>query len=203
MREPGELRGAMHFPPNLPEADAEYEPEPALGDRFFGVQARLGVPLIDDGDSPARPFMAGLGLGVVFLPLDHIGLELSADSAFGRDALDAARREVAVSGALLAFFETHRLVQVFLSAGLFHSWAHVQPTASYDRRYRYFGAFLGVGAELTFHPRYSAFLRLDGFMRGRVDAGAGEDPEFVRRSSGETSNSSSGALLRVGAARYF
>ena len=163
----------------------------------------MGVPLIDDGDSPAHPFRAGPGLGFVLLPLDTIGVELSVDSAFGRDALDAKRRELAVSGALLAFFDTHQLVQVFLSTGLFHSWAHVEPPSSYDRHYRYFGAFLGVGGEFTFHPRYSAFLRLDGFIRGRVDEGAANDPEFMHQNTGETSNSSAGVLLRVGAARYF
>lgn len=186
----------------LPDMDT-YEPEPAQGDRSFGVQLRFDLPLIDDGDSPAHPFMAGPGLGFVFLPLDHIGLELAVDSAFGRDAIDARRRELAVSGALLAYFDTHPLVQVFLSTGLFHSWAEVEPPASYARHYRYFGAFLGLGAEGTFHPLTSAFVRLDGFMRGRVDEGASNDPEFIHTGTGETSNSSAGALLRVGATRYF
>jgi hypothetical protein len=179
---PHDSRGAIHVAPDLavPREEAGYEPEPARGDRAFGVQ-----------------------VGFSFLPLHHIGLELAVDSAFGRDALDAERRELAMSGALLALFDTHELVQVGLSTGLFHSWAHVQPPSSYDRRYRYFGVFLGLGAELTFDPLTSAFLRLDAFMRGRVDEGASKDPEFVHRSSGETSNSSAGALLRVGAARYF
>lgn len=204
---PPEPDTAMHFVPAdfdfaVPDMDA-YEPEAARGDRAFGVQLRFDLPLIDDGDSPAHPFMAGPGLGFVFLPLDHIGLELAADSAFGRDGLDAQRRELAVSGALLAFFDTHQLVQVFLSTGLFHSWAQVEPRASHARHYRYFGAFLGLGAELTFHPLASAFVRLEGFMRGRVDEGASNEPEFIHRASGETSNSSAGALLRVGAARYF
>lgn len=196
---PDDSLEAMYPAPDVGVAgeEAGYEPEPARGDRVFGVQVRLDVPLIDDG------FMAGPGLGLLFLPLHHIGLELAVDSGFGRDALDAERRELAVSGALLAFFDTHDLVQVLLSTGLFHSWAHVEPPASHDRRYRYFGAFLGLGAELTFHPLTSAFLRLEGFMRGRVDEGASNDPEFVQQSSGETSNSSAGALLRIGAARYF
>lgn len=196
-----DMRGAPDLV--LPGEEAGYEPEAVRGDRVFGVQLRLNVPLIDDGDSPAHPFMAGPGLGFAFLPLQHIGLELAVDSAFGRDALDAERRELAVSGALLALFDTHELVQISLSTGLFHSWAHVRPPASYDRDYRYFGAFLGLGAELNFHPLMSAFLRLDAFMRGRVDEGASQDPEFIHRSSGETSNSSAGALLRVGVARYF
>lgn len=194
----------LHFAPDAAVEDMEaYEPEPARGDRSLGIQVRFDLPLLDDGDSPAHPFMAGPGLGFVFLPLEHIGLELAVDSAFGRDALDAKRRELGVSGALLAFFDTHQLVQVFVSTGLFHSWAEVEPRASYARHYRYFGAFLGLGAELTFHPSTSAFLRLDGFMRGRVDAGASNEPEFIHQGTGETSNSSAGALLRVGAARYF
>lgn len=187
---------------SFPEVEDDYEPEPSRGDRVLGVTARALVPLIDD-DSPAHPFMAGPGIGLVYLPLDFIGVEFAVDTAFGRDALDAKRRELAISAALLAFFETHELVQVFLSTGLLHSWADVEPRQSYDRHYRYFGAFLGLGTELTFHPLYSAFLRLDGFIRGRVDQGAGNDPEFFHRTTGETSNSSAGMLLRIGAARYF
>lgn len=201
-QEPAAADGTL--PPNVvwPEMDT-YEPEPASSDRSWGVQVRFDLPLIDDGDSPAHPFMAGAGLGFVYLPLDHIGLELAVDSAFGRDALDARRRELGVSGALLAFFDTHPRLRAFLSMGLFHSWAEVEPPASYERHYRYFGALLGLGAELTLRPLTSAFVRFDGFMRGRVDAGAGSEPEFVHSATGETSNSSAGALLRIGAARYF
>lgn len=194
---------AQHAPDvTLPDMDT-YEPEPVQSDRSFGVQARFVLPLIDDGDSPAHPFMAGPGLGFVFLPLDHIGLELAADAVFGRDALDARRRELAVSGALLAFFDTHPLLRVFASTGLVHSWAEVEPPGSYARHYRYFGAFLGLGAELTVQRLTTAFVRLDGFMRGRVDEGAKSDPEFVHSTTGDTSNSSAGVVLRVGAARYF
>jgi len=201
--EPGEPPADYAADVSFPDVEDDYEPEPTRGDRVLGVTARALVPLIDDGDSPAHPFMAGPGVGLVYLPLDFIGVEFALDSAFGRDALDAKRRELAVSAALLAFFETHELAQIYLSTGLFHSWAEVEPPESYDRHYRYFGAFLGLGTELTFHPLYSAFLRLDGFIRGRVDQGAGSDPEFFHRTTGETSNSSAGMLLRVGAARYF
>lgn len=201
--EPGEP--PLDYAPGVsfPDVEDDYEPEPTRGDRAFGVTARALVPLIDAGDSQTHPFMAGPGVGLLYLPLDFIGVEFSVDSAFGRDALDAKRRELAISAALLAFFESHELVQVFLSTGLFHSWADVEPRQSYDRHYRYFGAFLGLGTELTFHPLYSVFLRLDGFIRGRVDQGAGSDPEFFHQTTGETSNSSAGMLLRVGAARYF
>ncbi|HEY6722571.1 MAG TPA: hypothetical protein VI197_01030, partial [Polyangiaceae bacterium] len=45
----------------LPDMDT-YEPKPAQGDRSWGVQLRFDLPLIDAGDSPAHPFMAGPGL---------------------------------------------------------------------------------------------------------------------------------------------
>ena len=206
VREPEPLPAAR--PPPLASHelmldDADYEPEPAALDREFGVQGRLGVALIDDGDSPAHPFMAGAGLGFVFLPLDFLGVELSVDSAFGRDALDAKRQEVAVSAALLTFLNTREPVQVFLTTGLFHSWAHVEPPGTYARDYRYVGAILGLGAQFAIQPLFAATAQIDGFIRGRVDEGAAAEPEFVNEVTGETSNTSTGMLLRLGAIRYF
>ena len=197
----------MHEPQASPAAlipdDPGYEPEPVLSDREFGVQARLGLALINDGDSPAHPFMAGVGLGVLLLPLDFLGVALSVDSGFGRDALGAERRELAVSAGLLTFLNTGEPVQVFLTTGLFHSWAHVDPSGTYARDYRYFGALLGLGAEFAFQPLFAATAQIDGFIRGRVDEGAGAEPEFVNDTTGETSNASAGMLLRLGAIRYF
>jgi hypothetical protein len=195
---------ALSRAPLSPDA-VEEEPEPAFAapDPQFGVHGRLGVALVDDGDSPAHPFMAGVGLGFLFLPLDFVGVELSVDSGFGRDALDAERRELAVSAALRSVLNPREPVQVFVTTGLFHSWARVDPGGSQARDYRYFGAVLGLGAELAFQRLYAATAQIDGFIRGRVDAGAAAEPEFVNETTGETSNTSAGMLLRLGAIRYF
>ena len=202
VREP---QASAASPAPISPDEVEYDPESEVldPDRRFGVQGRFGLALIDDGDSPAHPFMAGVGVAFVFLPLEAVGVELSVDSGFGRDALDAERRELAVSAALVNFLNTREPVQVFLTTGLFHSWAHVEPSASDARDYRYFGAVLGLGLQLEFQPLCAVTAQIDGFIRGRVDEGAGAEPEFVNQTTGETSNTSAGMLLRLGAIRYF
>ena len=79
--------------------------------------------------------------------------------------------------------------------------AHVEPPELSSRSYRYFGAFLGVGVEHRFARRFGFNAEIAAFIRGRL--GDADSPEFVNRTTGETSNASGGALLRAGIAWYF
>jgi hypothetical protein len=92
---------------------------------------------------------------------------------------------------------------VYVPAGLFHSWAHVKPVDQPARKYRYFGAFLGLGVECTLNARWSVFADLLGFLRGRTDQRSVNEPEYVDLETGNVTNSSGGGLLRVGGAFYF
>jgi hypothetical protein len=168
----------------------------------FALLARGNFPLIEDGESPGAPLMAGVGAGFRYVPLKVLALDATFDSVFGRDYLDATRREFVLSGALVAFLNPGEHVQVYLNTGLFHSWARVEPPELSTRNYRYFGAFLGVGAEYRFARRFAFNAEIAAFIRGRIGGGA-DSAEFVNRKTGETSNASAGALLRAGIAWYF
>ncbi len=185
-------------PPAFP-APAEHEHDR----QRYALLGRLQLALLDDGSGAGKPFMGGPGAGVRVRPLPHLALDCAADAAFGRDALGAQRDELALSLGVTAFVNPQQDVQVYLPTGLFHAWARVDPEHGRRRSYRYFGAFLGIGAEYRFHPLVAISVELTGFIRGRTDGSASTEPEFVDLRTGETSNSSGGGLLRAGLLRYF
>lgn len=175
-------------------------PEPAVR-RNVGVlvRGRCTIPEVYGGG--ARPLMAGVGLGFRALPLEQLAVDVAVDALGGSDALDARRRELAASAALTVFLDTRQPVQVFLSSGLFYSWAHVAPRSQPDRNFRYLGAFMGLGAQYALSRAYSLSFDITLFVRGRVDGASA--PEFVNQTTGETSNASGGSLAGVGIIRSF
>jgi hypothetical protein len=121
----------------------------------------------------------------------------------GRDFLGADRSEGVLSATTVLFLNPQHRYTVYVPAGLFHSWAHVKPVDQPARKYRYFGAFLGLGVECTLNARWSVFADLLGFLRGRTDQRSVNEPEYVDLETGNVTNSSGGGLLRVGGAFYF
>lgn len=169
----------------------------------FAALGRVAFAVIENGRSPATPLMGSAGVGFRVRPLTHLAIDFGVDSAFGRDYLDATRFETALSGAVVAFLNPGEPVQVFLNTGLLHSWARVTPQRSHLRKFRYFGAFIGLGAEHSFYGHYAISLDFTGFIRGRSDGDLETQPEFVDQRTGRTTNASGGALLRAGILRYF
>ena len=174
-----------------------------LMQRRLGVFGRLQFAIAENGASPGTPLMGGGGVGFRAAPLSHLALDLALDAVYGRDYFDAKRFEGAISGAMVAFLNPGDYVQVFVNTGLFHSWASVDPKDAGSRTYRYWGAFMGLGAEYPLSRTYAFSLDLAGFIRGRADHGARAEPEFIDKKTGATSNASGGALLRGQITRYF
>jgi len=185
-------------PPSVFDVRREESDEPLL-ERGLGVFGRLQWALVGEG----VPLMGGGGVGFRAAPLPHIALDLAIDAAYGRDDLDAKRFEAAISAAVIAFLNPGDYVQVYLSIGPFHSWADVEPRGLERRHYRYWGAFMGLGAEYPLSSVWAFGGELTGFIRGRADAGWRSEPEFIDKQTGATSNASGGALLRGQLTRYF
>lgn len=147
--------------------------------------------------------MAGIGAAFRMRPLPHFALDFAVDAFRGRDFLGALRTEGGLSVTTQLFFNPEHRYAVYLPAGLFHTWARVKPIAQPGRHYRYVGAFLGLGVERSIDEHFAAFADAVGFIRGRSDARVVNEPEFVDLDSGKVTNSSGGALIRIGAAYYF
>ena len=63
------------------------------------------------------------------------------------------------------------------------------------------GGHAGIGGELKIGSRFGLSAELRGFIRTRVDGGS--EPEFYNPETGETSDTSAGAMLSLGAHLYF
>lgn len=169
----------------------------------LGLEGRLAGSLLGSGSSQRTPFMAGLGVAFRLRPLPHFALDAAVDGFRGRDFLGAERTEAGLSVTTVLFFNPEGRYAFYLPAGLFHTWARVDPIEQGRRSYRYVGAFLGLGLELAVDPNWAAFADLLGFLRARSDPRAINEPEYVDLGNGRVTNSSGGALIRVGAVRYF
>jgi hypothetical protein len=92
---------------------------------------------------------------------------------------------------------------VYLLAGFGWSWAHVlndNSGNSYD--YDYFGGQGGIGLEFRASKHFALNFDARAFVRTRIDDNAQYQPEFVS-STGQTSNTSAGALFTGGMTFYF
>ena len=73
----------------------------------------------------------------------------------------------------------------------------------FSEEYTYFGGQLGIGAEGRISKRVAIGGDLIGFVRGRTDEGASEQPEFIDPETNRATNTSGGGLVRVGVTFYW
>jgi hypothetical protein len=150
--------------------------------------------------------MWGGGIGLRYRPIPIFALETDLDFVGGRDYNDLARTETATTINGLFFLNPRSRAQVYLLAGFGWSWAHVvndlagYETASYD--YDYFGGQGGIGLEFRASKHFALNFDARAFIRTRIDENAQYQPEFVS-STGQTSNTSAGALFTGGMTFYF
>jgi hypothetical protein len=153
--------------------------------------------------------MGGAGFGLRFKPNQYFGLESDLDFMGGHGYAGDQRHETAFTFNALMFLNPRSKAQVYLLGGFGWAWANSQPdpstdpTASYNNNYSYFGAQAGVGLELRLTRVLAFNADLRGFVRARTDAQPGSAPEFTNPTTGQTTNTSGGALLTGGMTLYF
>ncbi len=158
--------------------------------------------------------MGGLGFGGRARPDKAVALDLSLDSFGGVDYVGHRRTEMALDFATTVFFNPHDPIQGFILAGLGWSRADVSykthvTTATgtireqIDQTYYYFGLLAGLGLEWRFERKWSLDFALLGILRGRIDSGADQNPEFIDPKTKLATNSSGLGLLRLGLNYYF
>ena len=155
--------------------------------------------------------MAGLGFGFRYRLLPPLAFEAGVDLLTGTDFQGYSRSEAGLLLNTLVFFNPHGVVQLYMLGGLGFSAARVTiaPRAGEafferrDQHYSYFGAQIGLGAEVRVTRRIAIAGDLIGFVRTRIDDSSGQSPEFIDPNTHRATNDSGAGLLRVGATFYW
>jgi hypothetical protein len=149
--------------------------------------------------------MGGGGLGLRFKPSRYFGIESDLDYVGGHDYQGNQREETAFSVNGLLFLNPRSHAQLYLLAGFGWSGAHVTSDgpSAFDQHYNYFGGQFGGGLEIRASRVLAFNLDLRGFVRSRTDQLAQTQPEFINPSTGQTTNTSGGALATGGMTLYF
>lgn len=148
--------------------------------------------------------MGGIGFGLRYKPIPAFGIETDSDFEGGRDYNGFRRNETAFTINGLVFLNPKSRTQVYLLAGFGWSGAiAVDDQFDYTHHYSYFGGQAGAGLEFRVAKHFALNIDFRGFIRGRIDDNANADPEFRDPSTGQTTNTSAGALLTGGMTFYF
>jgi hypothetical protein len=186
-------------------------PRHRRGFREWGVNLHANVGLMgnDENMSPDAD-MNGLGGALRFRPIPHIAIEGSLELLWGTDYNGFQRFEQALMVSALFFANPRSAVQLYGIAGLGGGAAFLdsgttadgQPVLR-DETYAYAGGHVGIGVEGRLTRHFALGGDLIGFLRWRQDRHAARNPEFIDPSTGRTTNTSAGGLLRLGATFYW
>ena len=157
------------------------------------LQGRFGVPLFD-GSAHEDAGMVTAGGAVSYAWLREIELDGGMDLAAGTDSVGAARRELWCSGSLVLSPRARGAVpDVGFGPSLSFASSELRDQA---RGFAYLGAHLAIGASFDVSERSRVHLEWIGFLRGRVDDDG--QPEYVDYRTGRATNTSGGAVVRLG-----
>ncbi len=202
---PRVIRRGHPRPPQLAPAPPPARQAPKLFSRW-GLNLRVqGAAMGDGAHNDAA--MGGLGMSLRYRPVPAFGFDLGVDVIGGKDFNGFTRVETPVSLNAMIFVNPRSRVQFYLMGGAHLSHAEVRsdfrdprlsPTGDgkYGAEYDYFGGQGGVGLEFRLGKRVGLAFDVLGFIRKRTDNNAA--PEFVDPSTGQTTNTSGGVLMRGG-----
>jgi len=166
---------------------------------------RLVGVMMEDNQENERAGMGGLGFSFRIRPQRHFALDLGLDMLGGRDYKGNRRSETPFSMSAMVYANPRSAVQFYMLGGINWSHARVEVDEQYGTMedYSYFGGQLGAGLEFRLSPPVALNLDLVGFVRGRTDSLARDEPEFTDPETGQTTNTSGGGLLRAGLTFYW
>ncbi len=141
----------------------------------------------------------GGGLGLRYRPVPVFALETDLDFVAGRDYNNYFRNETATTINGLFFLNPRSRAQLYLLAGFGWSWAHLP---DYNVDYDYFGGQGGIGVEFRASKHVALNFDARAFIRTRIDDLASYQPEYTS-TTGQTTNTSAGALFTGGLTFYF
>jgi len=153
------------------------------------------------GDASSSAGMGGVGFSLRPRPSPYFAIDFGLDFIGGRDFNGDRRSESAFSVNPMLFLNPRNKVQIYLFAGLGLGGAEVRRDG-YERNYRYVGADAGAGVELRFWQRFAFSGDVLAFVRDRSDVGT-SPPEYLDPATRRYTDSSAGALLRLGGTYYW
>jgi hypothetical protein len=176
--------------------------------REWGFGVHFGIGLMgNDRDAHPQADMNGFGASLRFRPIPHIAVEGSLDVFMGTDYNGFNRFEDVLMANALFFANPRSAVQLYGLDGFGggHAWldaGRVDPPLA-DETYSYLGMQAGFGVEARITRRFAIGADLLGFVRGRTDRGARDNPEFVDPVTHRATNTSGGGVLRLGGTLYW
>lgn len=155
--------------------------------------------------------MGGVGIGLRHFFIPELALEANGEFAFGNDYNGYERQDASLLFHAVGVLNPRSVVRAYLFGGFGFSSASVRVTptdvtpvtSKYNERYSYVGVDVGGGVEVRVMRHAAIFVDLLGFVRDRTDNDDRSRPEFVDPKDGRTTNTSGGALLRVGSQFYW
>lgn len=176
------------------------------GDTTWGLQLRGNGMLLPERRAGAEaPSMGGGGLSLRYRPVDPVAFDLGLDVLMGIDSNGYQRRETPLSMSMLLYLLSDSVVQPYAFFGVAMTHAEVESSRlepnlarGHSDRYGYIGGHAGLGLDLRLASGVSLGLDVLGFVRERVDEGAGRYPEFYDRGKNEASNTTVAGQLRGG-----
>jgi hypothetical protein len=190
--------------PQLPAQSPAYDspPPPPKAPRRseWGAQLRFeGAAMPSDASPDAG--MGGIGFSLRPRPSPFFAVDFGLDFMGGRDFNGDKRNETTLTVNPIVFLNPRNKVQVYLFAGLGFGGARVERGNGTYREYRYVGADAGVGVEFRFWKHFAFSGDVLAFVRDRSDLNG--SPEFIDRATGRYTDSSTGALVRLGGTYYW
>lgn len=146
--------------------------------------------------------MGGIGFSLRPRPSPHFAIDFGIDFLGGRDFNGDRRSESAFTVNPMVFLNPRSKVQIYLFAGLGIGGARVERTSGPEREFRYIGADAGAGLEFRLWRHFALSGDVLAFVRDRTDL-RGNAPEFIEASTGRYTDSSAGALFRLGGTYYW
>lgn len=181
---------------------ARYRLVAPFQNRKVGITARIGSMISEN----VR--MGGVQAGLRFRPSRIFGIELGVGAYGGTDYNGMTRAEVPVTFDFMFFLPRASRVQAYVLGGFGISYAHTTGFhqgygREMERDMAYFGGQMGLGLEWRIAPRFALSTDIRAFIRTRVSEDIGDLPEFYNPSTGESTDTSVGAVGTLGAHFYF
>jgi hypothetical protein len=168
----------------------------------WGAEFRLeGAPMGSDAASNAG--MLGFGMSLRPRPSPSFAVDIGVDFFGGRDFNGERRDEQSLTLDPMIFVNGRGKVALYFFAGLGLASAQVEHANGSQSRYSYVGVNGGAGLEFRFWQRIAVDTDVLFFVRDHTDDDASRVPEFVDPVSRRYTNTSKGAVLRVGLAYYW
>jgi len=165
------------------------------------VQLRLEGAAVGSDASPDAG-MGGIGFSLRPRPSPYFAIDFGLDFLGGKDFNGDRRSESAFTVNPTLFLNPRNKVQVYFLAGLGVGSARVLGSNGSERNYRYVGADVGAGLEFRFWPHFAFSGDFLAFVRDRADVRSSA-PEYFDPATKRYTNSSAGALFRLGGTYYW